>query len=199
MASGHRTARRTRAPCLVTTTCPTSSPGGRPAAGSAAALILDDAEDAGWIERNLARGRRMREPLERRHHHGTLDVDELLDLLKAAGELDSSRQRPETLRRAAEVRALRDEGGLAWPEVAAQLGIARATAFNLYAVEPDAPTTGVRRAIIATLALAGPRVTKLCMLDAFTSISPRRGFTWPIRRPKPVFERSTSIRGCSMS
>lgn len=81
------------------------------------ALILDAAEDAGWIERNLARGRRMREPLERRHDHGTLDVDELLDLLEAAGELDSSRRRPETLQRAAQVRALRDEAGLAWPEL----------------------------------------------------------------------------------
>lgn len=129
------------------------------------ALILDEAEDAGWVDRNLARGRRTREPLERRPHRRALDVDELLDLLEAAGELDSSRRRASTLERAAAVRALRDEHRLPWNKVAARLGVAPATAVYLYRAQADRAQIGVRRAIIATLALAGPRVTELCTLD----------------------------------
>jgi integrase len=130
------------------------------------ALILDDAADAGWIERNLARERRMREPIERRRHRGILEVDEFLDLLQAAGELDSSRRKPATLERAAHVRALRDERGMAWAEVSSAVGVAPATAVYLYKLQIDPPKVGVRRAIIATLTLAGPRVTELCMLTS---------------------------------
>jgi integrase len=43
--------------------------------------------------------------------------------------------------------------------------VAAPTAIYLYRAEPDAVTAGVRRAIIATLALAGPRVTELCTLN----------------------------------
>jgi len=129
------------------------------------ALILDEAEDAGWIERNFARGKRTREPQERRPARGVLDVDELEDLLEAASELDSSRRRPETLERAAEVRALRDERRLTWAEVSAQLDVSPGTALYLYGAQADGPRYGVRRAIIATLALAGPRVSELCTLD----------------------------------
>jgi integrase len=128
------------------------------------ALVLDEAEDEGWIERNVARGRRMRETVERRRTTGVLDVDEFLALLEAASELDNERHRPTTLERAAEVRALRDEQGLEWKAVAASLGIAPATAVYLYSANGGIPY-GVRRAIIATLGLAGPRVTELCQLD----------------------------------
>jgi integrase len=130
----------------------------------ALALILDDAEDAGWIDRNIARGRRMREPSERRRPHGVLDIDELRDVLDAAGELDGARRRPLTLERAAKVRVLREERRLTWTEVAAQVGVTPATAVYLCNVHSDDPKIGVRRAIIATLALAGPRVSELCML-----------------------------------
>ncbi|MDQ6818862.1 MAG: site-specific integrase [Actinomycetota bacterium] len=130
------------------------------------ALILDDAEDAGWIERNLARGRRTREPLERRHNRGALDVDELLELLEAADQLDN-RHRPRTLERASQVRLLRDEARLDWKRIGAHVGVAPTTAMYLYECHgnADRPTCGPRRAIIATLALAGPRVGELCQLD----------------------------------
>lgn len=129
------------------------------------AMVLDDAEDAGWVDRNVARGRRSREPVERRRHRGTLDPDELEDLLDAAAQLDSSRRKPETLERAARVKALRDEDGLPWTDVAQMVGVAESTVFYLYRLQADPPAAGVRRALLATLALAGLRVTELCMLD----------------------------------
>jgi integrase len=128
------------------------------------ALVIDEAEDEGWVERNVARGRRMREPVERRRSAGALDVDEFVSLLEAASQLDNERHKPKTLERAQTVRALRDERGLGWNAIAAQLGVAPATAVYLYSCDGE-PTYGVRRAIIATLGLAGPRVTELCQLD----------------------------------
>jgi integrase len=130
------------------------------------AQILDEAEDAGWVERNVARGRRTREPLERRRNRGALDVDEVLTLLEAADQLDNHHQ-PATLEKAARVRRLRDDARWEWKTIATELRVAPSTAMYLYGCEqdPDAPACGPRRAIIATLALAGPRVSELCALD----------------------------------
>jgi integrase len=65
------------------------------------------------------------------------------------------------------VRQLRDEQSLQWDDIARRLDMAAATAVYLYrcAHEDASPTYGIRRAIIATLALGGPRVTELCLLD----------------------------------
>ena len=126
--------------------------------------MLDEAEDAGWVTRNVARGRRMREPVER-HHHGALEVDEFLALLEAADQLDRP-HKPETFVRAAQARALRDREQLSWREIAARLGVTRSTAAYLYDCHwSDGPQIGPRRAVIATLGLAGPRVSELCALD----------------------------------
>lgn len=131
------------------------------------ASVLDDAEDVGFVTRNVARGRRAREPLERRRPRGVIEVDEFLSLLDAATQLDRERHRPATLARAAEVRMLRDGAKLEWAAIGKQLGLARSTAFYLYACreERDSPMWGARRPVIATLALAGPRVTELCQLN----------------------------------
>jgi integrase len=130
------------------------------------AMILDEAEDAGWVERNVARGRRSREPLGRRRDRGTLEVDEFLALFEAADQLDN-RHRPRTLERARLVRELRDEARSDWKRIAAHVGVAPATAMYLYEIDPDAAaaTCGPRRAIIATLGMAGPRVGELCELN----------------------------------
>lgn len=132
------------------------------------AQILDEAEDATWIDRNPARGRRSREPLERRRRGGALDLDELLSLLEAATQLDRARHSARTLERAAAIRALRDDARLEWKAIAKRLKVAPSTAFYLYRChesDPDALVVGRRRAVIATLGLAGPRVTELCQLD----------------------------------
>lgn len=131
------------------------------------AMILDEAEDAGWIERNAARGRRMREPSERRRTGGALEIDELLDILEAAESLDHIRHSAATLQKASLARMLRDELRMPWKRVAQRLGVAETTAIYLYGCNDDSeqPAHGVRRPVIATLALAGPRVTELCQLD----------------------------------
>ena len=131
------------------------------------ASILDEAEDVGFVTRNVARGRRTREPLERRRPRGIVEVDEFLSLLEAAIQIDRERHRPATLARAAEVRMLRDEAKLEWAAIAKHLGLARSTAFYLYACrdERTGPIWGARRPVIATLGLAGPRVTELCELN----------------------------------
>lgn len=130
------------------------------------ALILDEAEDAGWVERNIARGRRTREPPQRATQRGTLEVDEFLILLEAAAHLDG-RHKPETLERADLVRRLRNDARMEWKRIAAHLRVAPTTAMYLYECHPGAngPACGPRRSIIATLGLAGPRVGELCALD----------------------------------
>jgi hypothetical protein len=163
------------------------------------ASILDEAEDSGFVTRNVARGRRTREPLERSRPRGIIEVDEFLSLLDAAIQLDRERHRPATLARAADVRMLRDDAKLEWAVIAKQLGLARSTAFYLYACrdEPTGPIWGARRPVIATLALAGPRVTELCQLDA--DDLPKGGSISTTPRPRQASDRSTSIRGCSRS
>lgn len=130
------------------------------------ALILDEAEDAGWVSRNVARGRRTREPVQRRKGD-VLDLDEIQSMLAAAGQLDNGEHSPTTLSRAQAVRTLRDQARMPWKDIAARVGVARSTAFYFYGChENDSGVTGPRRAIIATLGLAGPRVTELCLLQA---------------------------------
>jgi integrase len=130
------------------------------------AQVLDDAEDAGWVDRNVARGRRVREPSRRRRNRGALDVDEFLALIEGADQLDNQ-HRPGTIERANFVRLLRDQSRLPWKTIAKRIGVAPTTAIYLYGCHenPDRPSYGVRRAIIATLGLAGPRVGELCALD----------------------------------
>ena len=130
------------------------------------ALILDEAEDAGWIERNPARAKRTREPAERRRHRGALDVDEFLDLLEAASQTDGV-HKPATLEKANSVRALRDQAGLNWKAIGVRVGVAPTTAIYLYGCASDQndASLGPRRAIIATLGMAGLRVGELCQLD----------------------------------
>lgn len=65
------------------------------------------------------------------------------------------------------MRLLRDDAGMEWTAIARRIGVAKPTAFYLYgcAEERTGPIWGARRPLIATLALAGPRVTELCQLD----------------------------------
>ena len=62
---------------------------------------------------------------------------------------------------------LRDETLLDWNTIAKRIGIAPSTAVYLYDCSDREADSGwrVRRATVATLGLAGPRVTELCQLD----------------------------------
>lgn len=130
------------------------------------ALVLDDAEDAGWIERNPARAKRTREPAERRQQRGVLTIEEFLDLLDAATQIDGLHA-PRTLEKASTVRSLRDEARLDWKTIGSHVGVAPTTAIYLYgcAERQLDPHWSPRRAVIATLGLAGLRVGELCHLD----------------------------------
>jgi integrase len=129
------------------------------------ALILDEEEDAGWITRNVARGRRTCEPVERQRRDA-LEPDELLSLLEAASQLDGQRHRPETLAKAREVRALRDGTGVTWAQIGARVGVSETSAIYLYGCnDHDGQAIGRRRAVIATLAFTGLRVSELCALN----------------------------------
>jgi integrase len=127
------------------------------------AAVLDDAEDAGWVQRNVARGRRTREPVTRRHVD-VLSPEEFESLLEAASELDAQHHHARTVERAERVRQLR-EAQLTWKEIAAKVGVAPTTAMYLHRCERLPPEIGARRAIVATLGLAGLRVTELCQLE----------------------------------
>jgi len=84
-------------------------------------------EDAGWVSRNVAGGRRSREPVKRTKGD-VLEPDEFLSLLEAADELDRERHWPTTLDKADSVRMLRDTARLPWKEIAARLGTSKPAA-----------------------------------------------------------------------
>jgi integrase len=129
------------------------------------AQVLDEAEDAGWIDRNAARSKRSREPAERRGPRGVLDVGEFLDLLDGARDVDG-RHKPETIEKAAWVRELRDVTSLDWKAIGRHVGVAPTTAIYLYACADDGDSVrSARRAVVATLGLTGLRVGELCQLN----------------------------------
>jgi integrase len=108
----------------------------------------------------------MRKPVERKRAD-MLGRDEFLSLLEAADDLDRERHTPVTLERAETIRTLRDELRMPWKQIAGRVGVAPTTAMYLYRCEPASGplACGPRRAVIATLGLAGLRVTELCGLD----------------------------------
>lgn len=95
------------------------------------------------------------------------------------------------------MRLLRDDAKLEWAAIAKQLGLARSTAFDLYACrnERTGPIWGARRPVIATLALAGPRVTELCHLNVDDLDLAKPGSTSATRRPRQACQTSTFTRG----
>jgi integrase len=108
----------------------------------------------------------MREPVRRRKGE-ILTPEEFISLLDAAAELDARAFKSVTLEQAREVRRLRVELNLSWKRIAERLGIAPATAIHLdrQLDRTLSASGGVRRAIVATLGLAGLRVSELCEFD----------------------------------
>jgi integrase len=118
--------------------------------------ILDRAVRDGHLLRNPARGEDLRLTARREHRYG-LELDEAWSLIEAAGRLDREPSTDEALReRILELRAQ----GLEWAEVGDQVG--RAPTTCIYHAHRAIPRpVPIRRAIIATLTLAGLRVGEL--------------------------------------
>ncbi len=123
--------------------------------------ILDEGVRRKLLASNPARekGLRLKEP---RTRGNVLEVDELEDLIVAAGELDQ-KVTPEVVERGIAARALRDRG-LSWKKIARHLGVAESTAIY-YARRVARPCLSPRRTIIACLAGSGLRNTELCQID----------------------------------
>jgi integrase len=122
--------------------------------------ILARAVREGLLARNPAEGEDLRLEVRRERKYG-LELDEALALVEAAGTLDQRPAASEELRhRIVDMRA----AGKPWKALAADLGIAESTAIY------HANRAGVRsmaryRPVVATLTLAGLRVSELCALN----------------------------------
>ncbi len=110
---------------------------------------------------NPARDKKLRVKVPKIAVRDWLEPDEVLVLLEAAERIDDP-VRPETARKAAEVRRLRDEEKLTIKEIAAKLKMSEGGVCWLNKREPRRAASS-RRAIIATLAASGARNTELCV------------------------------------
>lgn len=128
------------------------------------ALILDEAVRRPDIclAAHPARDRKLRIKVPKRDVRDWLEPDEILSLLEAA-ELIDNPVRVETLRKADEVRRLRDEEKLTIKQIAAELRMSEGGVCWLYE-RRRAPVASGRRAIIAALAASGTRNTELCAI-----------------------------------
>jgi integrase len=126
------------------------------------ALFLDEAvrrPDIALVG-HPARDKKLRIRVPKKDVRDWLEPDEILSLLEAA-ELIDNPVKPETLRKANEVRRLRDEEKLTIKAIAAELGMSEGGVCWLYQ-RRKARARSARRAIIATLAASGTRNTELC-------------------------------------
>jgi integrase len=123
--------------------------------------ILTEAVEHELIVANPATGRRRR--LKAAAPRRTwLMPDEVFDLINAAERIDRA-IRPATRENAVRVRRMREQGRT-FRQIADEFGLAVSTTCRLAGLSLDAPGRSPRRAIIATLALAGLRAGELCEL-----------------------------------
>jgi integrase len=122
--------------------------------------ILARAVREGLLARNPAEGEDLRLEARRERKYG-LELDEALALVEAASAVDK-RPAPsgELRRRIIEARAM----GKTWKAVAGELGIAESTAIH-HANRVQARPLPRYRPVVATLTLAGLRVSELCALN----------------------------------
>src|SRR3954471_11872117 len=122
--------------------------------------ILARAVREGLLARNPAEGEDLRLEVRREKKYG-LELDEAMSLVEAAGTLDQRPAPSDALRRRIlDMRA----AGTAWRVLAADLGIAESTAIY-HANRVAARPLPRYRPVIATLMLAGLRVSELCALN----------------------------------
>src|SRR3954451_432822 len=122
--------------------------------------ILARAVREGLIARNPAEGEDLRLEVRREKKYG-LELDEAMALVEAAGTLDRRPSPSDELRR--EIVGMRAAGTL-WKALAAELGIAESTAIYHANRVAERPLPRYRP-VVATLTLAGLRVSELCALN----------------------------------
>ena len=122
--------------------------------------ILARAVREGLIPRNPAVGEDLRLEVRREKRYG-LELDEAMSLVEAAGTLDQRPWPSDELRR--QIVAMRGNGNK-WKAIAAELDIGEATAMY-HAKRAAARRMPRFRPVVATLALAGLRVSELCALN----------------------------------
>ena len=122
--------------------------------------ILARAVREGLLARNPVEGEDLRLEVRRERKYG-LELDEAMSLVDAAGRLDQRPAASDELRgRIVGMRAT----GKAWKAIAAELGIAESTAIYHAKRATDRPMPRYRP-VVATLTLAGLRVSELCALN----------------------------------
>jgi integrase len=128
------------------------------------AMILDEAVRRPDIDlaANPARDKKLRVKIPKRTVRDWLEPDEVMTQFEAAEEVDDP-VRPETERKACEVRRLRDQEGLTINQIAQQLKMSEGGVCWLHARHKPRIVSR-RRAIIATLSASGTRNTELCLL-----------------------------------
>ncbi len=128
------------------------------------AMVLDEAVRRPdlHLSANVARDKKLKVKVPKKAARDWLEPEEVLCLLEAA-ELVDRPVRPETARRAAEVRRLRDIEHVTNKQAAEALGISEGGAAWLY-YRRGRRTASQRRVIIAVLTASGTRNTELCRL-----------------------------------
>ena len=127
------------------------------------ALILDEAVRRPDIRLTAhpTRDKKLRVKVPKKSVRDWLEPDEILSLLEAAEQIDNP-VRPETERKAREVRRLRDEENRTIRQIASELNMSEGGVCWLYE-RRRVPVSSPRRAIIATLTASGTRNTELCL------------------------------------
>ena len=156
------------------------------------AAILDEPVEDEQIDRNPARGRRMRVKVPK-PARTFLEMDELVALTDAAGEQDArtvhgttnSRRSPNAT--AATV-AARWARGARPSDIAVELGLSKATvSYHLRRLGAEGPATYLgRRAILATLAAPAPgSASSATSASGSCACTPQRVRTSAYRTPRP--------------
>jgi len=134
------------------------------------AAVLDEAVEDGHIDRNPARGRRMRVKVPK-PVRTFLEMDELVALTDAAAEQDArnaDQRSPGQPGRGATAAAVasRWARGMRPSDIATDLELSKATiSYHLRRLNATGPATYAgRRAVVATLGGSGTRVSELCDL-----------------------------------
>jgi integrase len=114
------------------------------------------------LSANPARDRKLQVKVPKTKPRDWLEPDEVVSLLEAGEQIDNP-VRPETERKAQEVRRLRDREKLRIKQIAEELKMSEGGVCWLYK-RRRVPVASQRRTVIATLTASGTRNTELCDL-----------------------------------